>query len=63
MAKYFIFERLDSGRLLWMGEAEDLEEAMGTLQNLIESNPGGNYFAFDIGAGAKVRIKPADDPT
>src|SRR5215469_9529519 len=24
MAKYFIFERLESGRLLWMGEALDL---------------------------------------
>jgi hypothetical protein len=63
MAKYFIFERLESGRLLWMGEAEDLEDAEAKLQNLAESNPGCDYFAFDMETGTKVRITSHNDPT
>jgi hypothetical protein len=62
MAKYFIFERLESGRLLWMGEADDLPEVEAKLQNLTESNPGSNYFAFDVETGTKVKIKSPNDP-
>lgn len=63
MAKYFIFERLESGRLLWMGEASDLEEAEAKLRSLSESNPNSNYFAFDVETGTKVKIKSSNDPT
>jgi len=56
MAKYFIFERLESGRLLWMGEALDLQEVETRIQNLIVSNPGCNYFAFDVATGTKVKV-------
>ena len=62
MMKYFIFERLESGRLLWMGEAADLAEAGAKLQNLNESNPGCRYFAFDVETGTRVRITGLDDP-
>jgi hypothetical protein len=62
MTKYFIFERLESGRLLWMGDAEDLEDAEAKLQNLAESNPGCDYFAFDVETRTKIRIESHDDP-
>jgi hypothetical protein len=60
-ARFFIFERLESGRLLWMGEASDFEEAEAKLQNLSESNPDGDYFAFDVETGTKVKISCPDD--
>lgn len=63
MAKYFIFERLESGRLLWMGEAADLEEVGAKLRNLKETNPGSNYFAFDVETGTKIKVESHDDST
>ena len=63
MAKYFIFERMDSGRLVWMGEAGDLDEVEAKLRRLTGSNPGCDYFAFDVETGTKVRIKSPDHPT
>lgn len=56
MVRYFIFERLESGRLLWMGEAEDLEAAQAKLATLVEHNPGCTYFAFDIETGVKIKM-------
>ena len=62
MLKYFIFERSRSGRLLWMGEAADLEEVESKLEALAESNPGSDYFAFDVEKGTKLKIfSPHDD--
>jgi hypothetical protein len=62
MVKYFIFERLNSGRLLWMGEAADLDEVESKLEALTENNPGSDYFAFDIEKSTKLRIfSPYDD--
>ena len=61
MVKYFIFERLQSGRLLWMGEAEDFEGAQAKLVTLLEQNPGCIYFAFDIETGAKIKINSYSD--
>jgi hypothetical protein len=56
MVKYFIFERSKSGRLLWMGDAADLEEVESKLEALVESNPGSDYFAFDFEKGTKLKI-------
>ena len=56
MVRYFIFERLESGRLLWMGEAADLEEAQAKLAALGEQNPDSTYFAFDIETGTKIKM-------
>jgi len=62
MVKYFIFERLNSGRLLWMGEAAGLEEVESKLEALAESNPGSDYFAFDAEKGTKLKIfSPRND--
>jgi len=62
MVKYFIFERLNSGRLVWMGEAADLEELESRLEILAESNPSSDYFAFDAEKGTKLKIfSPHDD--
>jgi len=63
MAKYFIFERMESGRLLWMGEAANLGEVEARIQHLSEINPGCHYFAFDLETGTKVRIKCHSDST
>jgi len=62
MVKYFIFERLQSGRLLWMGEAADLDEVESKLEALAESNLGSDFFAFDVEKGTKLKIfSPHDD--
>ena len=62
MAKYFIFERLESARLLWMGEASNLGEAQAKLQKLLESNPECDYFAFNIETGTRVKILLPGNP-
>jgi hypothetical protein len=63
MARYFIFERLESGRLLWMGEATDLEEVEARLEALAQSGPDCEYFAFNVETRTRVKITSRHDLT
>ena len=44
---------------LWVGTAEDMEEAQIMTRKLFASNPG-RYFIFDVAKQSRHVIKPED---
>ena len=62
--EYFIFKILPDGTRLWMGDAQNLEEAKNRIASLVQKSPGA-YSVYNIRhrSAPVFELKPDTEPS
>ncbi|SPE32251.1 hypothetical protein SBA2_670094 [Acidobacteriia bacterium SbA2] len=62
MERYGLFKRLANGAAMWVCAADDLKQAMSTIQSLSEQT-GLEYFIHDFQAGTVIASSRKTKPS